>query len=92
MQIRLNEALNYYGDQLQNDADSVTKFTGFVWTEGRFVSKKYAVSKMSADSCGRSLSKIAVWCKQPFVCSVSSFAFSSEPSGSKNCFMFFGEL
>lgn len=69
MQIRFDGTLNYSGDQLQNDADSVTKFTDFVWTEGSFVSKKkYAVSKMSADSYGRSLSKIAVWYSQPFVC------------------------
>ena len=35
--IRLDEALNHSGERLQNNTVLMTGFTGFVWTEGRFV-------------------------------------------------------
>ena len=35
--IRLDEALNHSGERPQNNTVLMTGFTGFVWTEGRFV-------------------------------------------------------
>ena len=35
--IRPEEALNHSGERLQNNTVLMTGFTGFVWTEGRFV-------------------------------------------------------
>lgn len=32
--------LNHYGERLQKDAVLVSGFTGFMWTEGGFASKK----------------------------------------------------
>ena len=43
----MDRALNRVGKRFQNNALSVTGFTGFVWMEGR--SQKYQ------DSCGRNL-------------------------------------
>ena len=47
VRISVDRALNRFGKRFQNNALSVTGFTGFVWMEGRFL--KYQ------DSCGRNL-------------------------------------
>lgn len=40
--------LNRPGERFQNNAVSVSGFTGFVWTEGRFVSYLYVVTQRSS--------------------------------------------
>ena len=47
---------NHFGERFQKDAVLVSGFTGFVWTERRFVKRK-----IHADSCGSGL-KQCVFC------------------------------
>ena len=55
IRIREDGVLNRSGEQSQNNAVSVSGFTGFVWTEARFVFLKSMQFQKYSDSCGGGL-------------------------------------
>ena len=55
--IHVDGLLNCSGERFQNNAVSRTRFTGFVWTEGRFVKKSLRFHKYQA-SRGLYLKKV----------------------------------